>query len=241
MHRRSPIKHVVHHHIREHRPVRTYVRGHGQHSRATVTQHYPSKTIKLEIINLDLNKITPGDYVEPNFEQRVQYFIDSYKNGQSIPPVFVHKLPNGEYKVLDGNARIEAFRRLGVTTVPAVENTLGESLAKLGHVTLRGAKAAGQFAVKSAKAVGRGVKAEATKLKPHVVKGLHYAKMGLKAVGVEAARVAVRHAHNREAERLIMEASSANPAKAVRAKMKLKEKYPEYFEMTGWSPPTSVK
>ncbi len=38
-HRRSPVKHVVHSHVRERRPVRQYVRGHGKPEKVKASKH----------------------------------------------------------------------------------------------------------------------------------------------------------------------------------------------------------
>jgi hypothetical protein len=93
---------------------------------------YPAHRVDYKLKTLDTDKIRWSEKHPVNLEPRVQYFIDMYKRGQTIPPILVHKLPNGKYEVLDGHARLEAFKRLGVKKIPAVENLIGEILGKIG-------------------------------------------------------------------------------------------------------------
>ena len=70
----------------------------------------------------------------PNFEERVQHFMGMYHRGETIPPILYHTNPDGTVKILDGRARLEAFRRLQVSHIPAVENfsmsSIGKTLGK---------------------------------------------------------------------------------------------------------------
>jgi hypothetical protein len=59
-----------------------------------------------------------------------KYFIGMYENGKVIPPILVHKLPNGKYVVIDGHARVEAYRRLGVKEILAVENSMTTDMSE---------------------------------------------------------------------------------------------------------------
>ncbi len=63
-----------------------------------------------------------------NFEARVQHFIKMYNEGETIPPILFHRMENGKIKILDGRARLEAFRRLGIPRIPAVENGILSSI-----------------------------------------------------------------------------------------------------------------
>ena len=87
--RKSPIRHRVRAYNRERIPVVSYVRGHGQHSTTAHTQGYPSKVVKMTIIDVNIDELVPSDSVKPNFEERVKYFMDLYKNGHTIPPIMV--------------------------------------------------------------------------------------------------------------------------------------------------------
>jgi hypothetical protein len=83
-----------------------------------------------------------------DLDRRAEHFVDMYKNGQTIAPILVHKLPSGEYRIIDGHARAEACKRLGVTSVPAIEN-----LSLSGVV--RGIKKAGAMGIKGVKGAYR--------------------------------------------------------------------------------------
>ena len=50
-----------------------------------------------------------------------------YKRGETIPPILFHK-EKGKTYLLDGRARLEAFKRLGIKNIPAVENGLLSSV-----------------------------------------------------------------------------------------------------------------
>jgi hypothetical protein len=63
-----------------------------------------------------------------NFEARVQHFIDMYHRGETIPPILFHRLDDGTIQILDGRARMEAFRRMGLPRIPAVENGILSSI-----------------------------------------------------------------------------------------------------------------
>lgn len=78
----------------------------------------------------------------PNFEERVNHFMNMYQRGETIPPILFYKNPDGTVKILDGRARLEAFRRLQVSHIPAVENfsisQIGKTLAIAGRATKTG-------------------------------------------------------------------------------------------------------
>ena len=94
------------------------------------------------------NLPTEATYIQepnpPNFEERVQHFMQMYHGGQTIPPIMYHTNPDGTILILDGRARLEAFRRLQVSHIPAVENFslggIGKAMAKVGGNVKLGAK-----------------------------------------------------------------------------------------------------
>jgi hypothetical protein len=51
-----------------------------------------------------------------------------YNEGETIPPILFHRMEDGKIKILDGRARLEAFRRLGIPRIPAVENGILSSI-----------------------------------------------------------------------------------------------------------------
>jgi hypothetical protein len=90
--------------------------------------HYPTgKTVRYTIEDMPIHQLDTQlsivqDPNPENFEARVQHFIDMYNRGETIPPILYHKLDDGTLQLLDGRARLEAFRRLGLPRIPAVEN-----------------------------------------------------------------------------------------------------------------------
>jgi hypothetical protein len=101
-----------------------------------------------------------------NFEERVQHFMNMYKRGETIPPILFHRLDDGRIQILDGRARMEAFRRMGIPRIPAVENgilsSIKSGLTKAFHGTKGFAEGASKGAgkwkhepVSVAHAVGR--------------------------------------------------------------------------------------
>lgn len=65
-----------------------------------------------------------------NLEERIQRFMTMYENGVTIPPITVTKTPDGKYRVLDGHVRLETFKRLGFTRIPANINASLELTTK---------------------------------------------------------------------------------------------------------------
>ena len=94
---------------------------------------YPTgKVVKYTTENMPIQMLSTSSTIitQPkpkNFEARVQYFIDMYKRGETIPPILFHK-EKGKTYLLDGRARLEAFKRLGIKNIPAVENGLLSSV-----------------------------------------------------------------------------------------------------------------
>jgi hypothetical protein len=159
MRRKSPIRHRVRAHHRVNAHVDSYVRGHGQRAqRGVVQQSYPGKVVKMKLIDVNLDELVPSDHVKPQFEERVKYFIDLYKNGHTIPPIMVHKLPNGKYQILDGHARAEAFRRLGFKKIIAADNSIAGAIGSAAGQIVGGViEAGGHFVGATAKGVQAGV------------------------------------------------------------------------------------
>jgi len=119
---------------------RNYVENslHGELDVGKFTEPVNLKLVKVKASQLDALTSTRFD-----FEESVQFHIDEIRNGRTISPILVHMLPNGRYQVLDGNARAEAYRRLGIKEFPAVENgilrSIGEGAKKLGQYATIGA------------------------------------------------------------------------------------------------------
>ena len=96
--------------------------------------HYPTgKTVRytiedMPIEQLDTQSTIVQDPNPENFEARVQHFIRMYNEGETIPPILFHRMEDGKIKILDGRARLEAFRRLGIPRIPAVENGILSSI-----------------------------------------------------------------------------------------------------------------
>lgn len=92
----------------------------------------PSRKVDLSLKVVDVRELPPVNKRRKDFEASVRHIMQMYHSGKTIPPILIHKLPNGNWSILDGNARVEAYKRLGVTSIPAVENSIGETLSHIG-------------------------------------------------------------------------------------------------------------
>lgn len=119
----------------------------------------PERAIELSLRKINTGELIPKETVPIHkmpLSERADYFVDLIKRGHTIPPILVHKLPNGKYEILDGHARVEAYRRLGITEIPAVNNdvlkSLGRAATIAGRAVTKGARITG-------KVVGYGLRA----------------------------------------------------------------------------------
>lgn len=121
---------------------------HGQGD--VVTVNTPAKTthLKLTTIKTDSVKFSQDPH---NLNERSAYFEDAIKRGKTIPPILVHKLPDGKYEVVDGHARLQAYRNLGVKEIPAVENSIGEVLGKIGKGLGKAVRVGAKATIKTAR------------------------------------------------------------------------------------------
>jgi hypothetical protein len=112
---------------------------HGQGDIVVVST--PARTTSLKLTTVKTDDVKFREESPYNLEERSAYFQDAIKRGKTVPPILVHKLPDGTIEVIDGHARLDAYRKLGVKEVPAVENSIGDVLGKIGRGIGRGAKA----------------------------------------------------------------------------------------------------
>jgi ParB-like chromosome segregation protein Spo0J len=82
----------------------------------------PCRKVLLSLKHIDLSKLVPSEKKPIDLERRAQYFVDMHNEGRTIPPILIHKLRDGSYQILDGHARVHAYRKLGIAKIPAVEN-----------------------------------------------------------------------------------------------------------------------
>src|SRR3990172_4353361 len=135
MSRKSPIRHPVSSHDRSNAHVQHYIRGAGrpiseahstpssslqliQNSQNKVMVTYPEHTVSYRMILLNPSEIDFSETKQDNLERRSEYFIDMYKRGKQIPPILVHQKPDGRYEVIDGHARLEAYKKMDVKVIP---------------------------------------------------------------------------------------------------------------------------
>jgi hypothetical protein len=99
-----------------------------------VRTRYPTgKVVQYTIEDMPIEQLSTEatiiqDPNPENLESRVQHFIDMYKRGETIPPILFHRLEDGKIQILDGRARMEAFRRMRIPRIPAVENGILSSI-----------------------------------------------------------------------------------------------------------------
>jgi hypothetical protein len=131
---------------------------HSEPRAQTYRVEHPARTVELKLVNVPVNEVQFSESRPVNLDERASYFVDMYKQGKTIPPILIHKLPRGKYEVIDGHARLEAYRRLGVTEIPAVENSVAEIVRKIGKGIGYVAGLPGGFArtVEEGKAIAHG-------------------------------------------------------------------------------------
>jgi hypothetical protein len=85
----------------------------------------PKRTAHLKLIeaHTDNVMVIPREgETQAQLDKRSQHFVDIYVHGGVIPPPMLHTLPDGRIEVIDGRARANAYRILGVKAYPANEN-----------------------------------------------------------------------------------------------------------------------
>jgi hypothetical protein len=110
-----------------------------------ITRYPTGKTVRYSIEDMPIEQLDTQTSViiDPNpenFEERVQHFIKMYNEGETIPPILFHRMEDGRIKILDGRARLEAFRRLGIPRIPAVENGILKAIKSGATKFFRGVK-----------------------------------------------------------------------------------------------------
>jgi len=81
----------------------------------------PTGLAQPRIRTIPISAIIPRELNPIDLENRVQYFIELIKEGRvPIGPILVQKLPGNKYYLIDGNARVESYRRLGYHNIQAV-------------------------------------------------------------------------------------------------------------------------
>jgi hypothetical protein len=87
-----------------------------------VTVTRPSgHSVELKMTSVDPNELVatkPSGYLG----DRIIHFVELLKRGEKIPPIVIHKREDGKYEILDGHARVAAYKRLKIRHIPAVEN-----------------------------------------------------------------------------------------------------------------------
>ena len=96
-----------------------------------------SEPISLKLIKVRAEDVGDLQSQRPDFRRCVEYYKDKIRSGTSIDPILVHFSPSGKYEILDGFARATAYRGMGITEFPAVENGLLNSIrsgaSKVAH------------------------------------------------------------------------------------------------------------
>ena len=50
-------------------------------------------------------------------EERIEDLVDHFYGGGRVPPITVRELPDGTFRMVDGRHRLEAHRRLGLSSI----------------------------------------------------------------------------------------------------------------------------
>ena len=178
-----------------------------------------AEPVQLKLIRVKSDQLKAMTSDRPDFEESVQYHLDEIRNGKTISPVLVHWSPDGKFQILDGNARAEAYRRMGITEFPAVENGLLSSIGKAAGTVVKGAAVVGSAAIKT------GAKAA-------------------KVVGSAAKGFSIRRVQDVRARRLLTQIYEGTPTQVTFAKAELRRRFPavynEAFPTQQANIPTSV-
>jgi hypothetical protein len=125
---------------------------------------YPTgRTVRYTVEDMPIEQLDTQTSVilDPNpenFESRVQHFVGMYNRGETIPPILFHRMKDGKIKILDGRARLEAFRRLGIPRIPAVENGILSSIKSGLSSAFKATKSGMTKLVQGTKGFSEGVK-----------------------------------------------------------------------------------
>jgi hypothetical protein len=135
-----------------------YVQG-SLHVHKDIRVNVPENPVDLSLKIVNVSELPQANKNRKDFEASVRHIMQQYHSGKTIPPILIHK-ENGRWTIKDGNARVEAYRRLGVTRIPAVENSLSDVLSHVGHLAGRAIRYTATHAIPLAKrAVKFGVRA----------------------------------------------------------------------------------
>jgi hypothetical protein len=90
----------------------------------------PPVARRLELAWVKTNNIPKTDYKNKKDNERIAEFMDMIARGIPLAPPVIHILPNGDYEVIDGKHKVEAYRRLGYKKFPATMNATVAEIAK---------------------------------------------------------------------------------------------------------------
>jgi hypothetical protein len=105
----------------------------------TVRVDKPAHSVDLKLTTVNVDELEPTQH-SPDLDKRSMYFQDAIDRGETIPPPLVHRLPDGTIQIIDGHARVDAFRKKGIKEIPVVENGLTDVLKSAGHALSSGVK-----------------------------------------------------------------------------------------------------
>ena len=76
------------------------------------------KTVMLPITKISIfEPISKFD--NPQYKKNLHNIIKHLRAGNDIPPILVRKVGPVKYQVIDGHHRLEAYKQLGMKTIPA--------------------------------------------------------------------------------------------------------------------------
>ena len=76
------------------------------------------KTVMLPITKISIfEPISKFDNLE--HKKNLMNIIGHLRSGKKLPPILVRKTSPMKYQVIDGHHRLEAYKRLGMKTIPA--------------------------------------------------------------------------------------------------------------------------
>jgi hypothetical protein len=236
--RKSPVRHHVKHHIREHRPVRDYNRGRGQRS---------SPFLRRTVLSSDGDEgaiycKTDRAFKAEHCEQCGPHELRSYRVQFRYEDGNVETVKTNAHSPTEAHEHAEHIRsRLNERpTEVIVRNSLGDIVGKLGAGMKKLAVTVKPYAAKAARVSAQLARKAAKKGYEVGKKGAKLAGKGVKA-GVKAtSKAIVKYARDRRSAELLKDTQSADIVKRTRARQRLKRDYPDIYEEAGLGTPKSI-
>jgi len=86
----------------------------------------PIPGVLKRVIDIPLEKLVPREAKPVDLESRTNPYIERYKAGIPLPPIWVEPLGHGRFRIWDGHARFYAARFLNLKSLQATVMSKGQ-------------------------------------------------------------------------------------------------------------------